>query len=108
MNHQKYKQQTSQYPHASAIPFAVLLRFINGISNWPGLLILKIEQIGLNDMENNSRKQNDLHKTYDHIGTHKMGRQIEGFPTVVKKDHRIYRTMHDQESDQEQSGNSHH
>lgn len=37
-----------------------------------------------------------------------MGRQIEGFPTVVKKDHRIYCTMHNQESDQEQSGYSHH
>ena len=58
-------------------------------------------------MKQYAGKQPDLHHADDEVAAHEMRPVIKGLPVIIKVDHGIEPAMHNQKTDQKNSGESH-
>ena len=73
-----------------------------------GKPVLQLQYYTVNHVQQKSAEKNNFHNFNDHIGAHKMGRFVKGFPGVCQYQAQVNAQMHQQENDQEESGQGHH
>ena len=103
--------------HATAVPFASPVAQVYLVPFFSLALILKLYGITLDDMQNKTRKQTNLHNADDQRGTHKVSRSVKHRTVIcriskwcikVVKNTGIQTNMDDEERNQKETSQRHH